>query len=130
MLTNVKRDVLPDPLDPRSKNEGSEVELDERYISRCRRSGIEITSKAVIKSVIGSGCVSMDLQSCPRRKSILKKKPREGGRTLQREAGFYTRASALRSCNGRLCWPPNLPSAKGISPGCIYGFMLFDNHPL
>lgn len=62
--TRVSRDVFPEPLRPVRRNVGNVVEDVERYITKCRKSGIESTTRAVMTMARGVGCKSFDNRLC------------------------------------------------------------------
>ena len=54
-VTSVSNEVFPEPLGPISKKEGNDVAEVDRYITKCRNSGIESTRSAVIAITRGEG---------------------------------------------------------------------------
>ncbi len=62
--TRVSSDVFPEPLRPARRNDGRVVEDVERYITKCRKSGIESTTRAVMIKAKGVGCKSLDNRLC------------------------------------------------------------------
>ncbi len=62
--TKVSKEVFPEPLGPTRRNDDKVVEEVERYITKCRKRGIEITTRAVRTIAKGVGCRSVDNKLC------------------------------------------------------------------